>query len=73
MSDSLRDRVEAAICAHLPGDHDCTECRDITAIVFGVMGEARPCVTCGRGLGPAKVAKGYVQCYDCTRCHPPVA
>lgn len=33
--------------------------------VFDAMSGARPCVTCGRGIGPAKVAKGYVQCYDC--------
>lgn len=39
----------------------------ITEAVFAAMADARPCVTCGKGLGPAKVAKGYVQCYDCTR------
>lgn len=80
MSQSLRDRVEDAVVEALapvwdaPGPVTMHEAAHlITAAVFAAMSGARPCVTCGRGIGPAKVAKGYVQCYDCTRRRPPVA
>lgn len=70
--ESLREKVEAAIRQRLelwdevgaPGvQHQAT---DLTAVVFAALAGARPCVTCGKGIGPAKVAKGYVQCYGCS-------
>lgn len=69
MTESLRDRVEARLTRDLEqwldaGDPEVLAA-DLTKSVFEEMGEARPCVTCGKGIGPAKVAKGYVQCYDC--------
>lgn len=69
MTESLRDRVEARLTRELEqcldaGDPE-TIAADLTNAAFEVMAEARPCVTCGKGIGPAKVAKGYVQCYDC--------
>jgi hypothetical protein len=72
---SLRDRVEAALLAELedtfPGFDDLASLADVlTGRAFDAMSDARPCVTCGKGIGPAKVAKGYVQCYDCTRRRP---
>lgn len=73
MTESLRDRVETALVEHIDSSMNYSMHRssaeavakDVTAVVFETMGEARPCVTCGKGIGPAKVAKGYVQCYDC--------
>ena len=69
---SLRDKVEAALegspLTMYPGHAEA-----ITDLVFETMADQRPCVTCGKGLGPAKVAKGYVQCYDCVRLGRPVS
>jgi hypothetical protein len=78
VSDSLRERVEAAMTDYVRrrSEHYLhvilpeALAADLTEVAFRAMGGARPCVTCGKGLGPAKVAKGYVQCYDCTRRHP---
>lgn len=78
MTESLRDRVQATVgeslldyLAHNDewGALDLAEVA--TAAAFEAMAGARPCVTCGKGLGPAKVAKGYVQCYDCVRLGRP--
>lgn len=76
MTESLRDRVRARVYTEL----DTLEvflpevlADRLTDAVFEVMSGARPCVTCGKGIGPAKVAKGYVQCYDCVRHRLPVA
>lgn len=73
MTESLRDRVQLAMLAELErrSPHYLSVIKpaalvaDLTAIAFEAMAGARPCVTCGKGIGPAKVAKGYVQCYDC--------
>jgi hypothetical protein len=75
VSESLRDRVALRLLTELterdvPRPHHLAA--ELTAAVFDTMADARPCVTCGRGIGPAKVAKGYVQCYDCTRRRPAV-
>jgi hypothetical protein len=40
---------------------------DLTGVMFEVLAGARPCVTCGKSIGPNKVARGYVQCYTCVR------
>lgn len=71
--ESLQDRVQAAIYARLreimpslsgvDAHHDIAE--DLTRVAFAELAGARPCVTCGKSIGPAKVAKGYVQCYGC--------
>jgi hypothetical protein len=72
VSESLRDRVQERVAVELeeyageaftPAD----VAERLTAAVFETMAGARPCVTCGKGIGPAKVNKGYVQCYDCAR------
>lgn len=72
--DSLRDRVEKAVTEKLidalaedyRGAADLvTVARDLTNVMFAELAGARPCVTCGKSIGPAKVAKGYVQCYGC--------
>lgn len=71
--DSLRDRVEAALVAHIDASmnyamHKSSAeavARDLTNVMFAELAGARPCVTCGKSIGPAKVAKGYVQCYGC--------
>ena len=75
MTESLRDRVEARILSEIRTTAPEVELPNtlalvLTGAVFDAMSGARPCVTCGKGIGPAKVAKGYVQCYDCTRRHP---
>lgn len=76
MSESLRDRVEQAITDRVRGQAgfavlDDVQCaamgRDLTNAAFAAMAGARPCVTCGKGIGPRKVERGYVQCYDCAR------
>lgn len=70
---SLRDRVQNAVQAYLdslpptPVMPDEIPAVVVTDVVFEAMSGARPCVTCGKGIGPAKVGKGYVQCYDCNR------
>lgn len=74
MSESLRDRVQAAMTADIRrrSKHYLSTilpealADDMTSVAFDVMAGARPCVTCGKSIGPAKVARGYVQCYDCT-------
>lgn len=73
MSASLRERVEAAVTEELRDwqvPHPELMAADVVRVTFEAMADARPCVTCGKGIGPAKVAKGYVQCYDCTRKRP---
>lgn len=72
MTESLREKVEAALRDHLVAamsyedPPDVTQMApELTAVVFAALAGARPCVTCGKGIGPAKVAKGYVQCYGC--------
>ena len=78
MAESLRDRVEAALLDHLlyvedygmVADGRPGVAHDLTAVVFDTLNGARPCVTCGKSIGPAKVAKGYVQCYGCSRSKP---
>lgn len=70
---SLREQVQAAVQDYLdslaptPIMPDEIPAQVITAVMFETMAGIRPCVTCGKGLGPAKVAKGYVQCYDCRK------
>lgn len=73
MTESLRERVQAAMVADLERRSEYylsvilpdALAADMTAVAFAALAGARPCVTCGKGIGPAKVAKGYVQCYGC--------
>lgn len=74
MSQSLRERVQERINAELASTviwankTRCAEVSDtLTTAVFEVMSNARPCVDCGKGIGPDKVKRGYVQCYACSR------
>lgn len=72
---TFRERVEAAVLAELEarevgGMMTADVARTVTDKAIAAMQGARPCVTCGKGIGPAKVAKGYVQCYNCTRTRP---
>lgn len=72
---SLRDRVQERLVTELAEwqvPHPDQMAEELTSAVFETMADQRPCVTCGKGLGPAKVAKGYVQCYDCVRLRRPI-
>jgi hypothetical protein len=75
MPESLRGRVEAAMRARLadgelyrlePIDQRVIAA-DLTEVAFTAMEGSRPCVKCGKGIGPSKVARGYVLCYGCSR------
>jgi hypothetical protein len=76
VTESLRDRVQAAVHteldhlygSHMIGNEDAAVL--VTSAVFDTLNGARPCVTCGKSIGPNKVAKGYVQCYGCSRSTP---
>lgn len=73
---SLRDKVETRLAAELTdwqAPHPRLMAEELTTAVFEAMADQRPCVTCGKGLGPAKVAKGYIQCYDCVRRARPLS
>lgn len=61
---ALLDEVEAAYPSHFANE---AIAESMTAAVFDAMGDARPCARCGKSIGPAKVARGYVLCYSCGR------
>lgn len=74
---SLREQVKAAVQEYLTEEgavsDDCLTAdvaQGVTAVMFATMAGQRPCVTCGKGIGPAKVARGYVQCYGCAKRNP---
>lgn len=72
---TLRERVESAATETLleeledyRGDADLAAvARSVVAAMFDAMAGVRPCARCGKSIGPAKVARGYVLCYSCGR------
>lgn len=72
---TLRERVQDAVAGELdaayPSQDPLPLAVRITESMFEAMGGARPCAQCGKSIGPAKVARGYVLCYSCGR--PPAA
>lgn len=78
MTQSLRERVQDAMIERMTSssmfmltDEDAAKVAEtLTTVAFTVMSGARPCVTCGKGIGPANVDRGYVQCYGCARGKP---